>query len=318
MASKNKKFVDDGWAVWIEGEDVSTVYINDWINPKGKSYVDFAIRIKGINESQGLNIYIPFDVEKDEIIDISHHLKDEDIFRITFNSAGIIDYMKNEYTSEAAYNGKTIDIIHYPISLWDVSKLSKGTLLKFDLENIKKYLANDEGYIFIRLPHKTMDQIFKPNRNVSTFMDRLRTLITSPVVSENYVYQIRVNEARMLPQEINKIGSFHRQKLNKIVISLAISEDFEVNDHNCFKIRRLEEELYENFCPKNFKLDNTINYLWQDDRGNNYQGRFNFYLHMHKNKISHASMFIYMVLLILVGVLGEAIWVLIEYLFKLI
>jgi hypothetical protein len=60
MASKNKNFVDDGWAVWIEGDDVSTVYINDWINPNGKSWVDFAIKINGIKKSKNLNIYVPF------------------------------------------------------------------------------------------------------------------------------------------------------------------------------------------------------------------------------------------------------------------
>ena len=39
MAKRNKKFADDGWAVWVDGDDTSTVYINDWLNPKGKSYV---------------------------------------------------------------------------------------------------------------------------------------------------------------------------------------------------------------------------------------------------------------------------------------
>ena len=38
MASKNKRFADDGWAVWVNGDDISTVYINDWLNPNGKSY----------------------------------------------------------------------------------------------------------------------------------------------------------------------------------------------------------------------------------------------------------------------------------------
>ena len=37
MAKKYKKFADDGWAVWIDGDDTSTIYINDWLNPKGKS-----------------------------------------------------------------------------------------------------------------------------------------------------------------------------------------------------------------------------------------------------------------------------------------
>ena len=40
MAKKQRKFADDGWAVWIDGDDTSTVYINDWLNPKGKSYID--------------------------------------------------------------------------------------------------------------------------------------------------------------------------------------------------------------------------------------------------------------------------------------
>ena len=67
MASKNKKFVYDGWAVWIEGEDVSTVYLNDWIDPKGHSYIDIAVKIKGISKSRSLNIFIPFDIEREEI-----------------------------------------------------------------------------------------------------------------------------------------------------------------------------------------------------------------------------------------------------------
>ena len=44
MPKKQRKFADDGWAVWIDGDDVSTIYINDWLNPKGKSYVDFAVK----------------------------------------------------------------------------------------------------------------------------------------------------------------------------------------------------------------------------------------------------------------------------------
>ena len=45
MPKKQRKFADDGWAVWIDGDDTSTVYINDWLNPKGKSYIDIAVRI---------------------------------------------------------------------------------------------------------------------------------------------------------------------------------------------------------------------------------------------------------------------------------
>ena len=65
MAKKHRSFADDGWAVWVDGEDTSTVYLNDWLNPKGKSYIDIAVRIRGIKTSQGLHVYAPFIVSKD-------------------------------------------------------------------------------------------------------------------------------------------------------------------------------------------------------------------------------------------------------------
>ena len=67
MSSKERKFADDGWAVWIDGEDTSTVYINNWLNPKGNSYVDLAIRVRGIKSTKSLNVYIPFSVLREEI-----------------------------------------------------------------------------------------------------------------------------------------------------------------------------------------------------------------------------------------------------------
>ena len=32
MSKKQKKFADDGWAIWIDGDDTSTVYINHWMS----------------------------------------------------------------------------------------------------------------------------------------------------------------------------------------------------------------------------------------------------------------------------------------------
>ena len=39
MPKEQRKFADDGWAIWIDGEDISNVYLNDRLNPKGKSCV---------------------------------------------------------------------------------------------------------------------------------------------------------------------------------------------------------------------------------------------------------------------------------------
>ena len=95
MSKKKRKFADDGWAVWIDGEDTSTIHINDWLNPKGKSYVDMAIRVRGIQSSKLLNVYIPFVVSPDEIEDVSMLFNDTKILQATFSAACIVDYKKN-------------------------------------------------------------------------------------------------------------------------------------------------------------------------------------------------------------------------------
>ena len=94
MPKKQRKFTDDGWAVWVDGDDTSTVYINDWINPKGKSYVDLSIRIRGVKANRGLSVYVPFSVSADEIDDVSLLFEDTKILQATFSAACIVDYKK--------------------------------------------------------------------------------------------------------------------------------------------------------------------------------------------------------------------------------
>lgn len=317
MAKRNKRFADDGWAVWIEGEDTSTVYINDWLNPKGKSFVDFALRIVGINDCKGLHVYVPFAVTKDEIMDLSQEFCDKKILHATFGAACIVDYKKNKYTSEVAYNGKTVDIIHIDDVGYDIKNLSDGTVINLDLAAIKPYFDNDEVYLIWRMPHKSLDEIFKPRTDTMNFLERLRDLITSPVRFEKYGYSIRINESRLLPDEINKVGSFHRQKLKKTAVSLSISEDYELNDGGCYRIRRLEENLYQNYTPKGYNCEDIITYQWNQTRDHNLQGHFNFYFNISRESIGRASMTFYIILLVLFGVAGEAAYDLINYIIGL-
>ena len=307
MPKKQRKFADDGWAVWIDGEDTSTIHINDWLNPKGKSYVDIAIHIRGIKSSKALNVYVPFPIMKEEIEDVSLSFGDTKILQAIFSAACIVDYKKNQHTSEIAYNGKTVDIVHISTTSFDVEAISNGTLIRVDLQELQSHLDNDEGYFIWRMPHKSLDAIFKPCVDVENAMERLRDLITTPVVSEKYGYSIRINESRLLPEEITRIGMFHRQKLSKAVITLSVDEKYELNDSNCYRIRRLEENLYRNYLPKDYQYDDVITYQWNQSRENNLQGQFNFYYSITKNSVSRGSMFIYMILLLAVGVIGDFI-----------
>lgn len=307
MPKKQRKFADDGWAVWVDGDDVSTVYINDWLNPKGKSFVDIAVRIRGIKVSTLLNVYVPFFVEKEEIEDVSLRFNDTKILQATFSSSCIVEFKKNEHTSEVAYNGRTIDIVHISSLDFTVTPLSEGTLIKIDLEKLRPHLDNDEGYFIWRMPHKSLDEIFAPRRDMHNAMERLKDLITTPIITEKFGYSIRINESRLLPEEITKIGAFHRQKLKKAVVTLSVNESYELNDTACYRIRRLEENLYEEFLPQDYNKEDVITYQWQQNRDYNFRGHFNFYYQLNKNSVSRGSMFLYLVLLTVVGVAGNLI-----------
>ena len=305
MPKKQRKFADDGWAIWIEGDDTSTVYINDWLNPKGKSYVDLAIRIRGIKASKNLCVYVPFKVMADEIEDVSLLYEDKKILQAIFSASCIIDYKKNEYTSEIAYAGKTIDIIHISALDYQISPLAEGTLIDIDFGAIQPFIDNDEAYLVWRMPHKTLDTLFKSRVGAGSFASRFIDLLTSPTLSEKHGYSVRVNEPRLLPEEITRVGSFHRQKLKKAVITISVSEDYDINDEGCYRIRHLEEDLYRGYIPENFETDDVISYQWHQNRESNLQGQFNFYYNITKNSISGLSMTVYMILLMLLAVMGE-------------
>ena len=307
MSKKERKFADDGWAVWIDGDDTSTVYINNWLNPKGKSYVDIAIRIRGVKSSKNLYVYVPFAITRDEIEDVSLRFDDTKILQATFSAACIVDYKKNEHTTEIAYNGKTVDIVHISTLDYQIKALSDGALINIDLSALQPFLDNDEAYFIWRMPHKSLNKIFKTHVSVGNILGRLRDLLMTPIISEKYGYSVRVNESRLLPEAITRIGAFHRQKLKKAVITISIHEDYEINDLGCYRIHRLEEKLYEGYLPGNYECDDVIMYQWHQSRESNLQGQFNFYYNLTKESISRGSMFLYMLLLMALGVIGNLI-----------
>lgn len=318
MSKKSKFFADDGWAMWVDGDDTSSIYLNNWLNPKGKSYMDVAVHIKDIKETKSFNMYFPFAVEKSEIEDVSLNFKDENLSRAIFSSMCVIDYKKNAVTSEIAYSGKTVDIVHVSAVDYTLKPVSKGTLMNIPFGQLFEYLDNDEAYFMFRIPHKSINGVFKQRTKVGSFLTRIRDMIMSPIVSENYGYSVRINEARLLPKEINSVGAFHRQKLKKAVVTISISDDYEINDVACYRIRRLEEELYRNFLPSSFNGENVVTYQWQQSREVNLKGHFNFYFNISRNAISPGSILIYTFIIILLNAIGSGVWDLIKTLYAFI
>ena len=305
MAKKQRKFVDDGWAIWTDGDDICTIYLHDWLNPRGDSFVDLAIRIRNVKVNTRMRVYIPFAISREEIDDVSLLFNDTKILQAVFGSACIVDYKKNEFTSEIAYIGKTVDIVHISTLDYQLSELSDGTLIDMDMKGLQPYLDNDEAYFVWRMPHKSLDKLFKSRVGAGNWATQFRDLLTSPMLSEKHGYSVRVNEPRLLPEEITRVGSFHRQKLKKAVITISISEDYDLNDDGCYRIRRLEEDLYKEYIPENFDSEEAISYQWHQNRASNLQGQFNFYYNITRDSVDGKSMTVYMILLMLLAVMGE-------------
>ena len=305
MAKKQRKFVDDGWAIWTDGDDICTIYLQDWLNPKGESYVDLAIRIRNVKISTRMRVYVPFKISRQEINDVSMLFNDTKILQAVFGSACIIDYKKNDFTSEIAYIGKTVDILHVSTLNYQLSELADGTLLDFDLAPIQPFIDNDEAYFIWRMPHKSLDKLFKSRVGAGSLLSRFRDLITSPMLSEKHGYSVRINEPRHLPEEITRVGSFHRQKIKKAIVTITVSEDYDINDEGCYRIRHLEDDLYGAYIPEKYKTEDVISYQWHQNRESNMQGQFNFYYNITRNSISGGSMTVYMILLMLLAVMGE-------------
>ena len=112
MGRKKRRFADDGWALWIDGDDRSTIYLNEWINPKGKSYVDVSVRVYGAKETKAVNLFVPFVIEMAEITDLSYMLADTSALRALFNTNGRVDSEKTKYTSELRYDNRTVSLIN--------------------------------------------------------------------------------------------------------------------------------------------------------------------------------------------------------------
>jgi hypothetical protein len=305
MAKKQRKFVDDGWAIWTDGDDICTIYLHDWLSPRGSSYIDLAIHVHNVKASTRMRVYIPFAISSEEIDDVSLLFNDTKILQAVFGAACIVDYKKNDLTSEIAYMGKTVDVVHISTLDYQMSSLAGGTLMDIDLNELQPSIDNDDAYFIWRMPHKSLDKLFKSRVGAGSKLSRFRDLITSPMLSEKHGYSVRINEPRLLPEEITRVGAFHRQKMKKAVISISMDESYDINDDGCYRIRRLEEGLYKNYIPKNYETDDVISYQWQQIKDTNLQGQFNFYYNITKDSVNGGSMTVYMILLMVLAVIGE-------------
>ena len=181
-------------------------------------------------------------------------------------------------------------------------------MLTVNIHKIQEYITSNEAYVIFRIPHKTLDKIFSPKMDVMGGMERLKELVSSPTITQKYGYSIRINEARLLPSQINKIEVLHQQRIRKALVTISIDEEYELNDSNCYRIRRLEEDLYKNYAPQGYDCSDAITYQWVEERAANMKAHYNFYFDIVHSKISQKSVLLYMLIILITAVAGSALY----------
>ena len=313
MGCKKRKFADDGWALWIDGDDRSTIYLNEWINPKGRNYVDISVRVYGAKETKTVNLFVPFEIERNEITDLSYMLANSSALRALFNTNGKVDSEKTKYISELRYDNRMVCLINLTKEFTEVKKVSYGTVITVKFDFIKDSITSDEAYLIFRIPHKTLDKIFSPTIDVDRMVNRISSLVQSPIIYEKYGYSIRINEARLLPHEINEIEELHEQRIRKALVTISIADEYEMNDSVCYRIRRLESELNRNYSPEDYDCTNAITYQGVEERDSNMKAHYNFYFTIEHNKISKLSIMIYLFIVFICSAFGSAIYDLFKF-----
>ena len=96
--------------------------------------------------------------------------------------------------------------------------------------------------------------------------------------------------------------------LEKQLEDLRKLPKIKVNPRNKTQQRKTPAaNLYKEFLPKSYKSEDVITYQWQQNREYNLKGHFNFYYNIARNSVSRSSMVLYLILLTVVGVVGNLI-----------
>lgn len=305
MAKRAMQFADDGWAIWLDGDEKSTIYMNNWLNLKGGNYVDIGVRIYGTHLTRNLKIYTPFKVELDEIEDLSGKLHDPDVLRGVFNSFCEMKSHMNSYISEINYEGIPIDLIRLDTELVTIEDISEGSLIIVDFDQIKEHFNNEEGYILFRLPHKSLDKLFSTKMSVDT---GLKTLVTSPMLEYEYDFSTRINDARLLPPQISNSKELHSQNHKKVLITLSVEEWLNVDSSNCYRVSRVEKNLLGDYVPKSHHAESSITYQWLEKRGDNRKTHYNFHFDISHSSVSKRSIFAYLAILVCTSIVSNTLY----------
>ena len=288
---------NDGFAIWFDGNSHIDIHINEWIHKKS-NYIDLGTRIYNTNNIHNGHIFIPFKLSLNEIKDLSEHFKVEETARGIFNTSCKITIPANNPIIKIEYNNRIENIIPFAMLNPQISDIDDGVLIQLSFDGVIPQLDTQETYLRFRIPHKSL------NEHINSLKHNYKTVIESPIISDKIYYTMRINELRSLPSTL-RFPLNDYQQIQKIILTLSVNHEYAIDDANCYKIRKLEYDLFHKYVPSFFDCNDTISYQWIDDRHNKH---YNFFVKLETKKILYKSILLYALLVILLSFLGNFLW----------
>lgn len=218
--------------------------INVWADVGHTSEIDFGIQIPHRDDISGFFIFVPFQIEKNDVIDLTPSFRDNEFNQVLFNRDCETTCRLNRTVVTDA-RGDSLLVL--PISQkggLTVDKLEGGTFLSFCYDPSVYPHDYSSLYFRIRLPFVSLDDLLSGP-------DDMREVITGPIVPFRTMNSIAVNQVRGLPSSVVSKLVDSKTDIGETHIAVIAPHQWEVNSFLApYRVRPLENVAWEKYQPR--------------------------------------------------------------------
>lgn len=236
-------------------------------------FLDIGIKIDNPSQVKKIQIYFPFLIRKDEVIDLGSKFEDPLLLGAIFNEDyEIASSSQSDYLNVTDSNKKFLFKIYklgnnaFTVEKFqdDTGKKStNGSIISFDLPPKK-----EEGSLYIRI------RIASPYLSGFSSVEKNPASLTSAAFEKIEIFDFRINSFRHLP---NKIIEQHMASNHKFIIKrihffyICSYKESYILSHEPFSgARKLEKDIWDNYISndkiniQNFQKDIFVAYHWSE------------------------------------------------------
>lgn len=249
-------------------ENLSRLQFNYWAykTDSGMHYLDIGMEFKTQVNAVNVGVFVPFEIQSNEISSIASRLNDAQICSSIFNEPCSLTSDANDTTSQIARlteSGQSKRIIHLPNAAFKTEKLGDGTLIRF---TVNKYDDTEHSrYIRIRLSSaNTAKYITTTKTPLGSLFQSIRT--------QDREIDFRVNSTRSLDSSISTIQGLTLAKFEMAHFFLLVNSTESLLFHNgkASSNRYLEIRAWKNYLPEALKKQQSIfAYHWKGEPNKN-------------------------------------------------